>query len=153
MKVSLPCAAALALFPLVSAFPAPTAAPGELDIIKYGLDVLEARELQPRQSGGISLPLPSADVSTSRPAASASSSSSQPPASSSCAYQLFVGHHGSQISLFSSKPEHITFAYFRASLDTATTEQHAHDHQPTLITTGLSYIDQQDPNREHKRGW
>jgi hypothetical protein len=58
MKVSVPCAAALARFPFDTAFPASTAAPGELDIIKYGLAVRKACGLNARQSSGVSISLP-----------------------------------------------------------------------------------------------
>lgn len=94
MKVAVPCAAALALFPFVSAFPAPapTAGPGELDIIKRGLVVREARGLQPRQGGGTTrAPATAADPSPSPTAAqpTATPPTQQAPTTTSGAYQLF----------------------------------------------------------------
>jgi hypothetical protein len=96
MKVSVPCAAALALFPFVTAFPAPTAAPGELDIIKYGLNILEARGLGPRQVGvkvDTAFGVASTIASTITDLAPTSTSSS--PALPSCAYQILVAYRGS----------------------------------------------------------
>jgi len=137
MKVSVPCAAALALFPLVSALPAPTPAPGEHNIIKYGLGVNGARALYPRQSGGISISIPAVEPSASRSSA-ASSSSSEPPVRS-CACQIFVVYQRSQFSPFSSfKFDHIrtTFDFRRATLDNATAQVHP-DHPYPYLTPAI----------------
>ena len=122
MKVSIPCAAALALFPLVTAFPAPNAAHGPLEDIIYGRGALEARQLRPRQSGGISslvtppvTPPTTTSKSTSAAASTSAAESTPPPP---CAHPSFIPYPRSQFSpYFSVYHEHTTCVYLPATLD------------------------------------
>lgn len=119
MKVPAPCAVALTLFHLVSGLPAPGAAPGELDITKYGRDVNGAHVLHPRQGPVVSVSIPpqATDRSSTKATSAASSTSDPPDTSSSCAYQPFVVYQGSQFSPFPSfKYERTTFVFFRDDL-------------------------------------
>jgi hypothetical protein len=117
MKVSIPSAAALALFHLVSALPAPTAVPGELDIIKYGRDMNDAHVLRPRQSGVVSVSVPQTPASTSRSAAP-SSSTSEAPEPPTCA----------SLYTFGSIPKLTNFLHFQPQ----PRAQHPHPHHLPL---------------------
>ncbi len=141
MKVPARCAVALTLFRLASALPAPTAAPGELGIIKYGLDINEAHVLRPRQSSAVSIPIP--PVATSTRSAPVDTSTSDPPNPPSSAYQPFVICHGSQFSPFPSfKFERTTFLFLRAAL-VSTVQGQLHQPHPhlTLDNPGRPHID------------
>lgn len=142
MKVPARCAVALALFHLASALPAPTAAPGELGIIKFGLDINEAHVLRPRQSSVVSVPIPPVDRSSTR-SAPADTSSSEQPATPSSAYQPLVVYQCSQFSPFPSFTyERTTFLFLRPTLGSNVQAQlhQSHPHL-TLNNPGCPHID------------